>query len=333
VLFALGGTSAVHLEVKRPGDPVVVEHEAGVDTSAHPAGAVQMRADLSGLATGEIHCYRVVAGDQALTEWTGFRTADPPGGTARFAIWGDSGTGSSAQRAVLGQILTVPFDFIVHTGDVAYDHGTLDQFEQHVFGVYSGVFRNFPIYPTAGNHDYATGDDAAYREVFALPENGGEDGRERWYSFDWADVHLVALDTERMLREQDAWLEADLTATTRPWTVVFLHRALFSSGEHGPSQPARDHFQAIFERHRVPLVLCGHEHDYERFHTINGVTYVVTGGGGAEAREVFPSPSTAYGEGVLHFLYANVNAGQLALHAIDGVGREFDSLVLRRALE
>ena len=54
-----------------------------------------------------------------------------------------------------------------------------------------------------------------------LPENGGHGGVERWYSYDWGDVHLVALDTDAAAATQAAWLEADLAANQLPWTIVY----------------------------------------------------------------------------------------------------------------
>ncbi len=84
------------------------------------------------------------------------------------------------------------------------------------------------------------------------------------------------------------------------------------------------------KQHHVPLVLAGHEHDYERTVPLNGTTYIVSGGGGRETRAVGHSAFTAYSEAVLHFLIVEVDLNRIAVHAIDGVGREFDSTVIAR---
>jgi hypothetical protein len=138
--------------------------------------------------------------------------------------------------------------------------------------------------------------------VFAPPENGGPEGRERWYSFGWGDAHFVALH----------------------------RRPAFSSGQHGSTLSVQQFFVPLFEKHRVPPVLAGHDHDYERSVPINGVTYVVTGGGGVGTRPVGRSSFTAFSESVCHFVFITVAGDTLTLHAIDGVGTEFDSLVLTR---
>ena len=156
------------------------------------------------------------------------------------------------------------------------------------------------------------------------------DGIERWYSFDWGDVHFVALDSERTGPVQAAWLDADLTANQLPWTIVYWHKPPFSSGEHGSDGATRAQFVPILEKHKVPLVLNGHDHDYERTTPQNGVTYVVTGGGGVGVRPV--------GSLDLHGLQRRGHPLRLrdrrrqraraARHR--GLGQEFDSLVIRR---
>ena len=109
-----------------------------------------------------------------------------------------------------------------------------------------------------------------------------------------------------------------------------MHRPPFSSGQHGSDSQARAFFVPLFEKHGVPLVLAGHDHHYERVTPQNGVAYVVTGGGGKGTRAVDGSSFTAFAEQVVHFVYAVVDGDALTLHAIDGFGQEFDSLVIRR---
>jgi 3',5'-cyclic AMP phosphodiesterase CpdA len=127
---------------------------------------------------------------------------------------------------------------------------------------------------------------------------------------------------------QAAWLEADLSRSELPWTVVYSHVPPFSSGAHGDSATFKKVFVPILEKHGVDLVLSGHEHNYERFKPIGGIHYVVTGGGGRYTREVGAGSKTAFSESVLHFVYVEVASNQLEMHAIDGMGTEFDSLLI-----
>lgn len=59
---------------------------------------------------------------------------------------------------------------------------------------------------------------------------------------------------------------------------------------------------------------------------------MVSGGGGRDTRPVGSSTFTAYAESVLHFLFVEAQGDRLTVHAIDGVGREFDSVALERPL-
>ena len=293
--------------------------------------AAQWLAPISSLTPNTVYCYDVKIGSSA-SERLGFRTAPAPetGAPVRFIAFGDSGGGGSDQTTLRDQMATVPFDFMIHTGDIPYDGGTRTAFEDRFFRVYADFLKYFPVFPASGNHEYDAPDAAPFREVFVLPENGGPEGKERWYSFDWGDVHFVALDTERTGPVQAAWLDADLTANQLPWTIAYWHKPPFSSGEHGSDGGALTHFVPILEKHKVPLVLNGHDHDYERTTPQNGVTYVVTGGGGIGVRPVGTSSFTAFSDAVIHFVYVTVAGNELALHAIDGLGQEFDSLVIRR---
>lgn len=319
-----------HVDVTLPdGSPVngaIAERESVVVRSV---GENQMWARIEGLQPDTIYCYSIANGS-SLNARTGFRTApsaddDRPIGILAF---GDSGGGGSDQHALLEQMFQFPYELIIHTGDVAYDDGTIAQFEDNVFGVYAELFRNLPFFPAAGNHDHNSASAAPFRSVFALPGDSVE--TETWYSFDWGRIHFAALDTEGDYATQMAWLDADLAASTSPWKIVYLHRPPYSSGSHGSDTGLRNLLAPIAERHGVQLVMAGHDHNYERMIPQSGVAYVVTGGGGRGTRSVGVSSFTAFSEAVIHFVYLEVGLDELVLHAIDATGVEFDSMVVAR---
>jgi sarcosine oxidase gamma subunit len=332
VWTAEGPMADVRVLVTHPDGTPAAAAAAARDASARPPqGASQWTASVVGLEPDTAYCYQLRSGTAALARGT-FRTAPAAGSdqAVRFVAFGDSGNGGSDQRAVLQQLGTVPFDLMLHLGDIAYESGTRVQLESYFFDVYADLLENFAVFPASGNHEYGSDDAAPFREAFVLPENGGPEGRERWYSYDWGDVHFVALDTERVGPVQARWLDDDLTATRQPWTIVYQHRPAFSSGEHGSDAAVQQQLVPVFVRHHVPLVLAGHDHDYERTVPLDGVTYVVSGGGGRGTRQVGRSPFTAFSEAVCHFIYVTVTRDELTVHAIDGTGQEFDSLQIRR---
>jgi acid phosphatase type 7 len=326
VLFTVAaGAEPTSVQVTLPGGRAIENVRAELDPA--DASGRQYVARIEGLEPGQVYCHSI----DGWTHPAGFRTAPGPGSVApvRFVVLGDSG-GGPQQSAVREQMETVQFDLLLHVGDIAYGQGTLGQLERQFFDEYADILRNVPAFPTSGNHDYETDRGAPFRQVFELPDNGTSTGDERWYSFDWGLVHFVALDTESIDSAQSEWLDQDLEANHLPWTVVYLHRPPYSSGDHGSSMAVRGAFVPLFERYAVDVVFAGHDHDYERTHPSQGVTYIVTGGGGQSTRPVARSSFTAYSEDVLHFVYAEVEEGQMTLHAIDAVGREFDSLRLER---
>lgn len=326
ILFTQGGDEPVVVDVLLPTGTLVSSQTAVPDAGSPGAPLV---AAVDGLTPETIYCYRL----NGLTSEAGFRTAPAPSPQAktRFAAFGDSGNGSDNQRAVYAQIETVPYDLVLHLGDLAYEKGRAWELENNYFSTYRRLERSFSVFPVIGNHDNATDSAAPFLGAFDLPDNGSVPERERFYSFDWGAVHFVALDTERIGAEQAAWLDQDLGANARPWVVVYGHRPPYSSGEHGPNLAFQNTFGPILAQHRVPLVLSGHEHDYERTKPIDGTVYVVSGGGGRDTRSVGWSGFTAYAEDVLHFLFVEADATTLTLHAIDGVGREFDSVRLEQS--
>ena len=319
----------MRVTVQRAGGVVpAYEGASDIDPSVPRRGQVlQHVATLDGLEPGTTYCWSLHGDEGAIMAAAGFRTAPAPlsGDAVTFVALGDMGSGSRDQHAVRAQLENVPFDLLLTVGDNAYPNGTLDELERNFFDVYRRVLRSKPVFPTSGNHDYRTADAAPFRQVFALPENGRPAGLERWYSYDFGLVHFVALDTEQIGFAQTEWLEHDLRQNDLPWVIVYAHKPAYSSGLHGSDPRVREVFGPIFARHRVPVVLSGHDHHYERTKPMDGTTYVVTGGGGHSTRPTGASSFTAFSHDVLHFVWGRATPDELELRAVDAAGREFDS--------
>lgn len=288
---------------------------------------------LSGLRPDSIYYYRV--GKSA--ETASFRTAPERGATGfTFAVVGDSGDGGADQEAVAGLLRRMDPALILHTGDVVYDSGAMEDYGPRFFEPYSKLISETPIFPSLGNHDVKTADGAAYLKNFHLPDNNSPH-TERYYSFDWGNAHFVALDSELYYddgssspQEQKSWLEKDLAAAGGKWKFVFFHRPPYSSSEHGSDERIRADLAPIFERYGVNVVFNGHDHDYERTVPIRGVTYVVTGGGGKDLYAAGESEWTAFSKSVHHATKVQVEGDRLTLEAVEPDGTVIDRVKLDR---
>jgi 3',5'-cyclic AMP phosphodiesterase CpdA len=127
--------------------------------------------------------------------------------------------------------------------------------------------------------------------IFTLPKNGEaggvNSGTEQYYSFDYANVHFICLDSQVSARNSSkraamkTWLQDDLNTSTADWKIVFFHHPPYSKGSHnsdgasGIDQPMTDmrvEFTPLFDDHGVDLVFSGHSHSYERSYYIGGHT-------------------------------------------------------------
>jgi 3',5'-cyclic AMP phosphodiesterase CpdA len=302
---------------------LAVQHRAGKELDA--SDIYLLKAEVAGLEPGHLYCYQVFADGIALTEPSPMTTAAPPGRDVplRFVAVGDTGTGGAAQEAIAKRISAEPFELMLFLGDVAYDRGTPGQLESKFFTVYRDFLRYVPVYPTIGNHERRTRLGAPYFEAFVLPEP------ERYYSFDWGDVHFVAIDTTQRDVRQLAWLEHDLATNKLPWVIVYGHHPMYTNSLRGPQMAIRRAFANIFTRHRVDLVLTGHEHQYERFR-IADVNYVVSGGGGGQLTRFWSGSRALKQATVHHFLSFEVTAKVLLMKAIDISGKEVETLRLAK---
>jgi hypothetical protein len=152
---------------------------------------------------------------------------------------------------------------------------------------------------------------------------------ERYYAFDWGDVHFVAIDTTQRDAKQLVWLDADLSNNKLPWVIVFGHHPMYTNSLRGPQMWIRRAFANIFTRHHVDIVLTGHEHHYERFR-VAGVNYLVSGGGGGQLTRFFHGSRALKQATVHHFLAFEVSTKELVMRAIDISGHEIETLRLSK---
>ena len=253
------------------------------------------------------------------------------GGTTRFLAVADTGSGDSNQRAVGRQMAAVhrqrPVDLVVLGGDNIYPSGDISLAEATFQRPYAELLAaGVPFHAVLGNHDIRTdnGNPQLAYKPFGMAG--------RFYKLRRGDLELFMLDTNGNADwpRQISWLRSALAASTAPWKVVVGHHPIYSSGVYGNDPAAIRRLTPLFKRYGVALYINGHEHHYERSQPIEGVTYLVVGGGGAYLRQVVARPQSA--KAVSTFSFAELEAGPstLSLVAWDSKGQVIDRAVLAR---
>ena len=156
--------------------------------------------------------------------------------------------------------------------------------------------RNRPWMPAAGNHENEKGNGPigylAYQTYFSLPPTAdqAEAHKGLWYAFTAGSMRVVSLANDDICYQdggntyvrgysngaQKAWLETELMATRNDknidWIVVCMHQVAISTADkfNGADLAIREDWLPLFDKYGVDLVVCGHEHHYERSHPIRG---------------------------------------------------------------
>jgi hypothetical protein len=262
---------------------------------ADPVATTEHSMTLPALSPNRRYYYALGTGTNELAGGPDYFFVTSPTNARPTRIWalGDCGTasvGSSAPLLVRDAYYTFTgpqaTDVLLMLGDNAYGVGTDSQYQAAVFEVYHDLLRHTPLWSTIGNHEtYAPGPGGhlAYYDIFSLPVDGSAggiaSGTERYYSFNYGNIHFVCLDSEISSKEPAApmltWLEQDLAANTQHWLIAFWHSPPYSKGSHnsdfeGNLVQMRQWALPVLEGYGVDLVLCGHSHSYERSYLIDG---------------------------------------------------------------
>jgi tartrate-resistant acid phosphatase type 5 len=173
---------------------------------------------------------------------------------------------------------------------------------------YRFLIDHLPVYPAVGNHD--TGDTERSDDRDQLADNfhleqrfaaAQEEGRAScepglYYRIPFgSEIELVCIDTSyedaatgRHFFDDPkhaAWLddtfppEGDPRATI-PWRIPFCHHPPWCAGpKHDNMRSQIERLVPRYQRSGVPLLLCGHEHNFQ-FGTVEGLPYVIAGAAG-----------------------------------------------------
>jgi len=249
-------------------------------------------------------------------------------GDTRFHNPKDTEPANPAIRVALVQaIADVNPAFICFTGDIVYNG--FDGNDWNVWDEETSVWRDkkIPIFPALGNHDLHGDQNVALRNYF---QRFPDLKNSRYYSVRAGNSLILVLDSSLVETggDEGEWLTDKLDHVPSDVDFVFLmfhHPPYTSSSDEmafGGGHSARPTEQVLAKmleqrqahaRFRI-VVFSGHVRNYER-HEHEGVTYFVSGGGGAHAYPIerasddpFQSKQINY-----HYLLVEVDHRQLTV--------------------
>jgi Calcineurin-like phosphoesterase len=248
-------------------------------------------------------------------------------GSVRFAVIGDTGTGTQKQYQ-LGEVLlrahaAFPFEMVLLLGDNLYGGETPRDYSEKFEQVYKTLIDNkVKFFATLGNHD-----EPAQR----FYENFNMSGKE-YYRFTKGDVAFYSLNSNYMDKKQLDWLTGELSKDTSKWKIFFCHHPPYSSGgKHGSDNQLREIVEPIFLRYGANVVLTGHDHFYERIKPQKGIYYFVSGAGGklrtGDVKDNSPLTDKAF-DTDMSFMLVEIVGDQFYFQTISRSGKTVDAGVL-----
>jgi len=226
-------------------------------------------------------------------------------------------TNPKVRRWLVDKVAEEKPDALLLSGDIPWHGGSADDYRVFHSETRRWWEEHLRVYPALGNH-----------ELYAPPVSGVLPGRpcrarclenwwsafpalggHRWYSVKLgASVYILNLDSNSSLLDdsgQREWIREQLEHLPAGIRFVFVNMhhppvvdfQVSGDASHNgrPNERALAGYLAQApEKARVRfIVIAGHIHNYERFER-DGITYLVSGGGGAEPRPIVRGPSDLY---------------------------------------
>ncbi|HNY28800.1 MAG TPA: metallophosphoesterase family protein [Candidatus Sumerlaeota bacterium] len=303
----------------------------------------QYQYTLTGLAPAQRYFYQLKTADQQTSG--SFRSAPADNANSvKFLVYGDTRASVSRHNRVCAGILKVLKKepeyqtFLLHSGDLI-DHGDSEilwanQFFGRKWKNLLALQANIPLQAVRGNHER---DGVLFRKYWSYPFCASD---HSYGSFDYGPVHVVMLDQfednyvydpREISDSQMEWLRRDLTATSKAWKIILLHKPGWSTGQHGNCTSVQKQIQPICTEYGVAAVFSAHNHCYARA-DVDGVQHITTAGGGAVLCKVHPeTDSKPYLKVAIpkrHFCKIAIDEAGFHLEAVEPDGNVLDSFTL-----
>ena len=209
-----------------------------------------------------------------------------------MVAFGDTRSNTEKHQMVSDLIATENPLVVLHSGDLMSSGLEVSQWNEF-FDIESALLTNSFYLPVFGNHEL--GGETYYYGLF---ETGNNFHSERNWVADLGQVVIIGVEqyTTHWNYNVDGqfWLEENLKKyQDRPWLFFSHHEPMYTWSSHGPWMGGREVVQPLLEQYGVDMVISGHNHCYERFE-VNGIQYIVSGGGGAPLYSTGSGPEEEY---------------------------------------
>jgi acid phosphatase type 7 len=246
-------------------------------------------------------------------------------GDVRFTAPSDTRVSSpEARRAIVERVAAARPAFVLITGDLVLKGSDVRDWQ--VWDQETQPLRDahVPVFPVLGNHDLS-GDATGTNFLAHFPDLTGQ----RWYTLRARNVLCFMLDSDsdEPGSTQWQWLERQLSAVPAEvdFLVFVLHHPPYTNSENNAlggghsSRPQEQKLAAMLEQRQASMrqrmiVIAGHVHSYERYEHA-GITYIVSGGGGATPYKIPRSPQDPYRDPgpAYHFMRFSVADRQMRI--------------------
>ena len=262
-----------------------------------------------------------------------FEVPAPDGGGAlNFIAYGDTRftelpkvANAFARRALVDRIARESPAAIFIGGDVVFRGSNPDDFEVFRSETEAWVKQKIPVFPSLGNHEFKG---CTHDEPEPCLENWWHTFPElrpyRWYSVSVGPTLLaLLLDSDSAFKTgspQHIWFEQQVAAAAPQFRflMVVLHyppvRDPFYPSMLDEKEVAHYFAKHAASLHQRVIVIGSHVHNYERY-VRDGVTYLVSGGGGAPpvpAVRLFGEKSKLHTSVNYHFVRFTLESGRLS---------------------
>ncbi|MFT4247476.1 MAG: metallophosphoesterase family protein [Pseudomonas sp.] len=311
------------------------------------------RADVDGLQPDTLYAYRV-QGRDTWGPWTQLRTAAGADAPLTLLYFGDTQNKnlSLVSRVIRQGWRSAPeARLALFAGDLVSGKDGVDDNEWgEWFEAGRWLLEGTAVAPAPGNHEYREEFEDTPRQrrvlgghwpvTFALPRNGAAAADHTSYWFDYQGVRVAVLDGTSVLdlgsgATQAQWLDTVLSGNPHPWSIVLIHQPFYSPRAERDNAKLVEQVLPVIRRHRVDLVLQGHDHTYGRRGDEGGAAtpvFVVSVAGPKQYRlsDFARRTMKPVGEDTQLYQVLRIDPQRLAYESRTATGRLYDAFELVR---